>query len=594
MIKLSDYVVKFLEDIGIENIFLISGGGMMHILDSIGKSKKIKYYCNLNEQATSICADATAQFNNKLGVCIVTTGPGGTNAITGVTASYLDSIPVLVISGQAKTSDLVGDKKVRQIGLQEVNIVEIVKPITKYAVTVKNKEEIKFHLEKAVYLAKNDRRGPVWIDIPLDIQGDFIDETSLQGFTPKIEISNNILTDHNQKISDVYELINNSNYPVFLLGHGVIASNAQDSINELSRILNIPILSTWRAKGIFDNSDDLYFGHPGSPGYRYSNLIVQNSDLLIIIGARLNVATTAYNQKNFAIKAKKIMVDVDEHEISNVHMNLAIKIKSDAKSFIENLINSSNLFNKKSFKDWVLYCSQVKKRFPLESEKQPVESSLVDGYFFGKILSKYMTKDDAVVLASSGHACGISNMSFEIKKGQFAMNSLGLGSMGFAIPSAIGLAVESKKRTLVLEGDGSLQHNLQELQLITTYKLPIKIFILNNGGYASIIGMQKRNFQGNFVGCNTNTGVVLPPIKKIAELYNLSYNIIRNNYELESIIKKIMKDNTSVLCEILIDSSFEEIPKAMTKVAADGSLSSSLLEDLYPFIDKDELNKWML
>jgi len=594
MIKLSDYVVKFLEEIGVKNVFLLSGGGMMHLLDSVSRSNKIKYSCNLNEQATSICADASAQYNNKLGVCMVTTGPGGTNAITGVTASFLDSIPVLVISGQAKTSDLVGDKKVRQVGLQEVNITEIVKPVTKYAVTVKNGEEIKYHLQKAIHLAKDGRRGPAWIDIPLDIQGSLIDEEVLKEFDPESENLNKCSMQVDDKIVNVYNLINQSKRPVFLIGYGVVAANASREMKEMSHLLNIPVLSSWRAKGIFGQSDNLYYDHPGSPGFRYSNLILQNSDLLIIIGSRLNVAMTAYNQEHFAPKAKKIMIDIDENEIANVGMKLDVEIVSDAKVFLDALKVKLSLFNNTSFLEWINYCSEVKKRYPLINEKQTIKSTQVDGYYFGSVLSEFMGKDDVVVLSSSGHACGISNMSFEIKEGQFAMSSLGLGSMGFAVPSAIGLAIESKKRTIVLEGDGSLQHNLQELQLITTYKLPIKIFILNNKGYASIIGMQKRIFNENYAGSDSGSGVILPAIKKIAELYNLKYYCIKNNNEIVNTVTEIMNDEAAALCEILIDSSFEEIPKAMTKVAADGSLSSSLLEDLYPFIDKDELNKWML
>ena len=323
MIKLSDYVVKFLEEIDVKNVFLLSGGGMMHLLDSVSRSKKIKYFCNLNEQATSICADASAQYNNELGVCMVTTGPGGTNAITGVTASFLDSIPVLVISGQAKTSDLVGDKKVRQVGLQEVNITEIVKPVTKYAVTVKNKDEIKYHLQKAVYLAKNGRRGPVWVDIPLDLQGALIDEAALKEFTPEPGIVYDAAIPDDNDIKNIYSMINQSKRPVFLIGYGVVAANAGREMKEVAHLLNIPVLSSWRAKGVFDGSDNLYYDHPGSPGYRYSNLILQNSDLLIIIGSRLNVAMTAYNQEHFAPQAKKIMVDIDRYEIANVGMNQA-------------------------------------------------------------------------------------------------------------------------------------------------------------------------------------------------------------------------------------------------------------------------------
>lgn len=594
MIKISDYIIKHLENKGVKDIFLISGGGMMHLLDSLGKSEKIKYYCNLNEQATSICTDAYAQYTNDLAVAMVTTGPGGTNAVTGIAASYLDSEPVLVISGQVKTGDLVGDKGVRQIGPQEINIVEMVKPITKYAVLVTKKEEVKYHIDKAIYLATHGRRGPVWVDVPLDIQGGQIDENDLVEFDPIAEGLTQEYNLDNKIVDDIFSMLGKAKRPVFLIGHGVIAANAEKNMRVLAEKIGIPVLATWRAKMVFADDHELYFGHPGSPGPRYSNFILQNSDLLIIIGTRLNVGVTAFNERSFAPNAKKIIVDIDKYEIAKLDMDFEQKIICDAGKFIDVLLNKMDNFKVNDINQWLNYCTDMKRCYPIVNEKQVGSSELTDMYIFGHKLSKCANKDDTIVAGSSGRSCGILNLSFDRKEGQVEIGSMGLGSMGFALPATIGACIAAgKKRTLTLEGDGSLQHNLQELSLISTYKLPIKLFVLNNGGYASIITMQNNHFKGNFAACDKETGVCLTPLDKLAELYNLNYYIIRNNQDIDSVLEKVMADDEPVLCEILADNCFDEIPKAVSKINADGTMSSSKLEDLFPFLSEEETRKAM-
>ncbi|GAA0083771.1 biosynthetic-type acetolactate synthase large subunit [Clostridium sp. CTA-7] len=594
MIKVSDYIIKYLENIGVKDVFLLSGGGMMHLLDSVGRSKKINYYCNLNEQATSICADAYGQYTNDLAVCMVTTGPGATNAVTGVAASYLDSVPVLTISGQVKTSDLVGDRGVRQIGPQEINIVEMVKPITKYAVTITKKEEVKYHLDKAIYLAKSGRRGPVWIDVPLDIQGAQINEEDFIEFNPINEgLAEETYIDE-KEIDDIVEMIKIAKRPVFLVGHGVVASNAEKKMKELVECLGMPALATWRAKMVFADDHDLYFGHPGSPGPRYSNFILQNSDLLIVIGTRLNVGVTAFNERNFAPKAKKVIVDIDKFEIEKLDMDFEHKIVCDANKFIEILSNKTRGLKLNSIDKWIKYCKETREKYQIVKENQVTESKLTNMYLFGEKLSNYANEYDSIVTASSGRSCGILNLSFKRKEGQVEIGSMGLGSMGFALPATIAACIASNKnRTITLEGDGSLQHNIQELALIDRYKLPIKLFVLNNNGYASIVTMQKNHFKGNFVACDESTGVKLTPLNKIAEIYNLKYFIINNNDEIDKVLQDVMKDNEPVICEILADNNFDEIPKAVSKVNLDGTISSSKLEELFPFLDEDHTKKMM-
>jgi len=592
---LSDYVAEFIVKQGVKDVFLLSGGGMMHLLDGVGRNPKLYLVCNLNEQASSICADSYGQFTNELGVCMLTTGPGATNAVTGITAAFLDSTPVLAISGQCKTADLASKRGVRQFGAQEVDIVSMVKPVTKYAVMITDKNSIRYHLEKAVFLAKAGRRGPVWIDIPLDIQGSQIKEEELIGFVPVDEGYITDCKDLSTEIGKVYQMINAAQRPAFLIGHGLVAAGAKEKFRDLILQLQIPVLATWRAKGVFGDVEELFLGEPGIPAKRYANYVLQNSDLVIIIGTRLNAALTAYDEKNFGVNAKKVIVDIDINEINKLDMNFAVKIHEDAAAFIEQMLTSIWLYKKVNRTDWTQYCMEIKAKYPLDKEIQPEDNKgLTDAYYFAGKLADYCTHSDVIVGASSGRVCGISHMAFQVKQGQRFVSSMGLGSMGFVVPSMIACCLASgRQRTLALEGDGSLQHNIQELALINTYKLPIKLFILSNGGYASIYMMQKNNFKGNYVACNGETNVKFPSLIDIAKIYQLDYYKIGDNSEVEAVLTDVMKDDRPVLCEVVVSIYFDEIPKSKTIVQPDGTFSSSKLENLYPFLPADEVQKNM-
>jgi len=594
--KVSDYVAQFLIENGIKDLFLISGGGIMHLLDSAAKQKNLNLVFNLNEQATSICADSYAQYTNHLGACLVTTGPGATNAVTGCAGAWLDSSPVLFISGQTKTADMGQLKGLRQFGAQEVAIVPMVKPITKYAVTVMRGDEIKYHLEKAVYLATHGRRGPVWIDIPLDVQGSHVEIQNLKGFNPESEGLAETYSVETEVISKVYNLMNKSERPVVLMGHGVTASGKGKDLHRLLDEFRIPALATWRAKGIYSDDDELFMGSPGIPATRYSNYVLQNSDFLLIIGSRLNPAITAYAEENFAPGAVKIIVDIDKNEINKLVMPFELKINSDAGVFIESLVANKNKYINNSRENWIDYCVNIKKKYPLSKEVQPLDNEgKVDGYLFAEKLSDYMTSEDVFVGSSSGRTCGISHMAIRLKKGQKFITSMGIGAMGWCLPSAISSCIASgRRRTILLEGDGSLQHNIQELALINTYKLPIKLFVYSNSGYASIYNMQKNNFNSNFAGCNKDSGIEFPSIKSIACAYNLEYNVLKSNNDIDNVLDEIMKDDRPVLCEIEGSINFDEIPKSKTIAHKDGTFSSSKLEYLYPFIDITEHEENML
>ena len=586
--KVSDYVSQFLVDIGIKHVFLISGGGMMHLLDSVGKQEGLECIFNLNEQACGICGESYGQFTNKIGACMVTTGPGATNAITGCAGAWLDSTPVIYISGQCRIAQMGQLIGLRQYGAQEIAIIPCVKPITKYAEIVLDKNDIAYHLEKAVYLATHGRRGPVWIDIPLDIQGAQIDEKELKHYIP-LEIKKKQVID-NKAIEKFIDLLNKSKRPLILIGHGVVAASIGEMVHDFCKDYNIPAEATWRAKGVFDDDEPFYFGSPGIPTTRFSNYVLQNCDLLLIIGTRLNSAITAYDEKHFAFNAKKIIVDIDEKEINKLSIDFEQKFVCDAKIFWEALIFKKEKINRNNRANWLKYCLDVKTRYDISLEKQPFDNeSFVDGYKFALVLSSLSKKDDVFVGSSSGRTCGISHIAYKVKRGQKFVTSMGLGSMGWCLPSAISCCVASgKKRTLVLEGDGSLQHNIQELQLIKNYSLPLKIFVWNNSGYASIYTMQRNNFDSRFVGCNSNSGLQFPKCFDVAKTYGLDYYCIKSNDDIDRVLREVMKNDRPVLCELLASINFDEIPKSMTLVNKDGRFTSSRLEFLYPFVSEEE------
>lgn len=589
-IKVSDYITQFIVDRGVKDIFMLSGGGMMHMLDSVQKQADLNPVFNLNEQASGICAEAYSQYTGNLGVCMVTTGPGATNAVTGCAGAWVAGTPVLFISGQVKREHMGQTMGVRFYGVQEVAIVPCVKPITKYAAVVMDQTEIRYHLERAVYLATHGKKGPVWIDVPLDVQGAMIDEDKLIEYDPVKEGDVVRFDISDKEIAEVYELLNSSKRPVILIGNGVPASGGQEMIRYLVETMQIPVLATWRAKGVFGDEEELFMGSPGIPTTRYSNYVLQNADFVLIIGSRLNPAITAFDERHFAEKAKKVIVDIDVNEIKKLDMEFEKTFVADAYMFLETMRKYIDLYRCEDRKEWLSYCGRMKAKYPLNKEKQPFDNEgKVNGFTFAEKLSDHSRVDDIFVGSDSGRTCGISHMAYRLKKGQKFVESLSLGSMGWCVPSAIACSIAGdKRRTVLIEGDGSLQHNIQELQLIQTYRLPIKLFVYENSGYASIYAMQRNNFDGRFCGCNEQSGLMLPELKKVAALYGLAYFCIKNDDEIEEVLDEVMRDDTPCLCEVKGSINFDEIPKSMTVANADGTFTSSKLEFLYPYIDDEE------
>jgi len=600
MIRLSDYIVRYLRDEGVNNVFMLAGGGAMYIVDSVGRNG-MEYVCCHHEQACSIAAQAYAMYKNSLGVCVVTTGPGGTNALTGTAAAYVDSTPVLYISGQVKTPDFASLRGVRQYGAQENDIIPMVKPITKYAVTILEPDEVKYHLQKAVYLATHGRQGPVWLDVPLDIQAAMIDETALRGFDPESEEPGEpdytILpecAERKEKVAGTArlarEMLKAAKRPLFLCGHGVAASGARERFRALQAKLGVPMMSTWRALEIMDTDNPFFFGSPGLQAPRYSNLILQGADLLIILGTRLDNMITAFNEPHFGFRAKKIVVDIDERELNKLKLTEATFLSCDVSEFIDAMLTACEGMPAPDIGRWLDFCRSLKARFPLLAEKQAKELGGADLYRAAHTISKYCGPDDALVFSSTSRCNTAGHIAFKRRAGQRSVSSMGQGSMGFALPSGVGAYFASgKKRTVILEGDGSLQLNIQELQTVKHYGINAKMFIYGNRGYAAIKTMQDRNFDGLHVGSTEESGLSMPDLGRIAAAYGIPYYRIDDDNMLESTVKAVMAEKGAVICEICGALDFDEIPKCISSVDECGKRVSAALENPFPFLPEEEL-----
>lgn len=586
--KLSDYVFQFIKDKGIEHVFMLPGGGAMHLVDSLGNSG-IDYVCCLHEQAAAIAAEAYGQHTNNIGVVLTTSGPGATNAITGVTAGWIDSTPMFLISGQAKRADLIGDTGVRQIGSQEVQIIDIVKPITKYAVQVMDPQEIRYHMERAYHEAVTGRPGPVWLSIPLDVQAAEVIPEQLAGYEGKPQYEEDI----SQEIKQTIALLKQSQKPVILAGNGIKLANAMKSFYAFIDYMKIPVLTTWKTIDFLGEEDALYVGHPGSMGDRGANLILQDADLLISVGSRIDTSLTAFNEPHFGKNAQKIVVDIDANELKRMKLDqVRIKLACDAQKFISALLEACKgqewSMQKTQWEEWNKSAHQLRNKYPVITDVHKNKKEFVSAYYFIKVLCDALTEDDIIVPESSGAAGEITYQSFQLKKGQKMKNAAGLGSMGFGLPYAIGSCLaNNKKRTILINGDGAFQMNIQELQTLVRLNLPVKIFIWSNGGYASIQSMQRNTFNGHYVASGKSSGLEMPDICAVAKGYNIPTFSVYNNVEMEQIVPKILEMQGTVLCELSISPEETVSPRTKSFRLPDGSMKSSLLEEMWPLVEEE-------
>lgn len=593
--KVSDYVISFIARLGVRHVFMLPGGGCMHLVDSIGRSKDLRYICTLHEQAAAIAAESYARVTNHLGTAVVTSGPGGTNAITGVAGAWTESTPCIFISGQVKLEDTVAGQKIRQMGIQELNIVDIVKPITKYAVMVTSPETIRYHLEKATFLARHGRSGPVWLDIPLDVQGAMVDESTLVPFDPseeRTESENGLLR---QQIDAVVESIKIAKRPVILAGNGIRLARGEKEFLELAEILQVPVLTTWNGIDLIPGDHDLFMGRPNIFGQRASNFIIQNADLLLSIGARLGLQQTGFNHKAFAREAVKIIVDVDSGELCKKNIEPDLAVCSDAKVFVKELIARLTGHVLPRWREWKARCREWNEIYPVLLPRHWNGNDFVNSYVFIDVLSDELSSTDVVVPGSSGTALTCTMQTFKVKQGQRVFANHGFASMGWALPSSIGACLGSgKRRTICIDGDGSIEQNVQELQTICSYRLPIKIFVLSNEGYLAIRTTQKTHFGGHFVGSGPTSGLTLPNICRVAKAYGLKTMRVRHHLDLREKIRSVLTMEGPVLCEIMMSPEQTLYPKLASQVKPDGRIVSKPLEDLYPFLDRDEFRKNMI
>jgi acetolactate synthase-1/2/3 large subunit len=592
MIKLSDYVIKFIENLGVKHVFMFSGGGAMHLVDSLGKSEEIEYICTLHEQAAAIAMESYSQFTGNFGVTLVTTGPGGTNAITGLAAAWIDSIPCIVLSGQVKRADLKGSSGVRQMGGQEIDIVSIVDSITKYAVTILEPDSIRYHLEKAVYRAKTGRPGPGWTDSPLDVQAGMMAETVLEGFN-RLEEKIDSLQFESQ-IDESISMLKKAERPVILAGNGIRLANAMEEFKQMVDLLGVPVLTTWKAADFLPENHPLFAGRPGAIGQRGANFTQQNADLIISIGARMDLVQTGYNHANFAPVAKKIFVDIDKSELSKMKTHVDIKLCSDAKRFITEILQRRNELCKdksSALQEWRDQCLKWKQQYPVVLDKYWDNEDGVDTYVLVDSLSDIMQENDILVPGSSGACAEITLQAFKAKHGQRIINSPGLGSMGFGLPASIGVCLASgKKRVVCIDGDGGIQLNIQELEILFRLNLPIKIFVLNNQGYGSIRNTQQNYFEGYYVGSEASSGLTFPDILKVAKAYGINCSRIVSQENIKAQLLEVLDGSGPMICEVVTPITQLTMPKLSSIQGDDGSMTSKPLEDLWPFLDREEFS----
>ena len=593
--KLSDYVADFLVKNEITDMFTVTGGGAMHLNDSFGHKEGLKCTYNHHEQACSIAAEGYTRLTNKLCAVCVTTGPGGTNAITGVYGAWVDSIPMFVISGQVKRETTIAftDVKLRQLGDQEFNIIDCVSTMTKYAVMIKDPNEIRYHLEKALYLAKNGRPGPVWIDIPVDVQAAKIELEELKGFNPSeegIDLQENPIYD--EKNTDIIlEKIKNAKRPVILAGTGIRLAEAHKEFLEMVNKLQIPVVTEWNAHDIIENNHPLFVGKPGTVGTRGGNFVVQNCDLLIVIGSRLNIRMISYNYKTFAKNAYKIMIDIDAGELKKPTLSIDMPIHANLKDVVNSLLKKEYVPESNSHKRWLEWCRKVNEKYPIVLEKYYEKKSPINPYIFIDKLFDELKENDKIIVGN-GSACVIGFQAAKIKKGQRLFTNSGCAAMGYGFPAAIGGAVATKgERIICLDGDGSFQMNIQELQTMVHNNLNLKIFILNNNGYHSIRQTQTNLFNPPLVGVCKDNGISFPDMEKIAYAYGVKFMRIDNIDGINENIQKVLQEEGPIICEVILDETQNFEPKLSSKVLPDGTMVSPELDDMFPFIEQEEYKK---
>lgn len=582
--RVADYVVEFLVEKGIQDVFLVSGGGIMFLTDAVGLNPKLRYYCNYHEQACVVAAEGYARLRNGVGACLVTTGPGAANAISALPGAFVDSIPLLVIAGTVKRELIADFDKLRQLGPQEANTVAMAKPVTKYAKSVRDPQTIRYELEYAYAQATSGRPGPVFIEIPVDVQGAVIDPAKLSGYTAPQRSSDGLA----EQVAQVLDLIRGANRPILVCGNGVHRAGAQELLRSLLERVQIPIALPVTAKDIIEEDHPLHIGGFGTAGQRRANFAIQNSDCLLAIGAGLNVQKIGFDSKSFAPKARKIFVDIDESQLKHQILRPDLAVQADAGDFLREMLVQLEGAPISVSSRWLNACANWKARYPLVMSEYFNDPEHVNSYVFYDRLADALDPEDVIVTGDALDVVSLFQV-FRFKRGQRALIS-GWGAMGWCLPMTVGACVAHRgERVICVTGDGSFQFNSQELLTISYHRLPVKIFIFNNRGYSNIRGTQEGFFERRYVGSDNGSGVGTPDFSKLAMAYGFSYSCIGTNPELEDGIRSFLAQPGPALCEVSISPNQRIFPKASAFRRPDGTFESRPLEDMAPFLPREEV-----
>lgn len=598
-IKLSKYIADYMVKEGVKHVFTVTGGGAMHLNDAFGHKEGLECIYNHHEQACAIAAEGYTRLSGDLSLVCVTSGPGGTNAITGVLGGWLDSIPMFVISGQVKRETTIWstDVPLRQLGDQEYNIIDSVRPMTKYAEMITDPKEIKYHLEKAMYLAKNGRPGPVWLDIPLDVQAAVIDTDELKGFDPEQEEFLNKKENpvYDEKYTErIIEQIQKAKKPVILAGTGIRLSGAYDEFLKCVDKLQIPVVTAWNAHDLLPADHPMFVGKPGTVGTRGGNFVVTGCDLLIVLGCRMNIRMISYNKFGFAADAYKIVVDVDKNELYKptvkVDMPIWANLADVVKALNDSDYNPTSDPNAKAHKNWIAWCRETNAKYPATLPEY-YNSEVMNPYAFMTEAFKAFEEGEDII-CGNGAACVITFQACDIKKGQRLFTNSGCAAMGYGFPAAVGGAVaRGGKRVVCIDGDGSFQMNMQELQTVVYNKLNLKLLYLNNNGYHSIRQTQTNLFEPPMCGVCDGTGISFPDAEKLAYAYGIPFVRITDVNKAEEQVKEVLNMEGPVFCEVVVDPTQNFEPKLSSKVLPDGKIVSPPLDDMFPFLEREEYEK---
>ncbi|OPY32660.1 MAG: acetolactate synthase 2 catalytic subunit [Methanomassiliicoccales archaeon PtaU1.Bin124] len=592
MIKLSDYIVKLLEENGVDTVFLVTGGGAMHLNDSFGASDRIRKVFGHHEQGCAIAAEGYARTTGEMAVVNVTTGPGGLNTLTGVMGQWTDSVPVLYISGQVRYDTTVESQKgrldIRQLGDQEVDIISVVSPLTKFAATIKDPKDVRWTVEKAIYEAKSGRPGPVWVDVPHNIQSAMVDEAGLMGFEPETVTSSDLLE---EKVRQAIVMLSEAKRPIVVCGRGTRISGTIEPLQAFCLEHHIPVVTTINNFDAIPDEFPEYAGRIGTVGQRAGNFCLQNADLVLFMGTRNNIRQISYTWKYFCRAAKKIAVEIDYAELRKPFLTYDLPIHADLADFMPLFVAMARMATLPDWTEWSEWCQERRRRFPVVTEEQ-MSSSHLNPYHFAHELTKLLG-EDALVVTGNGTASLCMFQSGIVKPGQRVLINSGCASMGYDIPASIGMAVASGRDTICLSGDGSFQMNLQEMATIAYNRLPVKIFYLDNNGYASIRQTQDNFFHRRY-GIGPENGIGFPDTAKLAEAYGIKHFVIEGKERMVDVMKKVLRHEGPALCHVHLDPEHIFEPKLSSEKKTDGRLVSKPLEDMYPFLPRKVLKENMI